>query len=219
VRPPNLLLSFTLVSALVLTATAPSSASAGPLVVCLGDSLTEGYGIDPAKAYPVQLQKLLQDRGWTDVEIVNAGISGSTSASGRARLQWQLLRRPDVVIVALGANDGLRGVELAATQANLSEVIELAKNNGLAVLLAGMKLPPNYGSDYTTRFEKMFIELAEEHEVTLLPFLLDGVAARPELNLPDGIHPNAEGYAIVAETVAKWLTPILEKLKREQAHE
>lgn len=191
---------------------AATVATAEPLVVCLGDSLTEGYGIDPDKSYPVQLEQLLTKRGWPDVEVVNAGISGSTSASGRSRLQWQLRRTPDVLILALGANDGLRGVELDTSKANLSSVIELAKANGVLVLLAGMKLPPNYGVVYTEQFERMYTDLAREHDVALLPFLLKDVAARPKLNLPDGIHPNAGGYAIVANTVADAVAPLLRKL-------
>lgn len=205
-------LTHRLTIAVLLAALAlPVAAAARPLVVCLGDSLTEGYGIDPSKAYPVRLQQLLRERGYAGIEIVNAGISGSTSASGRARLQWQLRAKPDVVVIALGANDGLRGVELDATQKNLGDIIELAQADGIAILLAGMKLPPNYGEDYTERFERMFTELAAKYDVALLPFLLDRVAARPELNLPDGIHPNAEGYEIVAQTVARHLAPILDR--------
>ncbi len=189
-----------------------SPSGAEPLVVCLGDSLTEGYGIDPAKSYPALLEKLLAERGWPDVEVVNAGISGSTSASGRARLQWQLRRKPDVLIIALGANDGLRGVELDASKKNLASIVELAQANEITVLLAGMKLPPNYGAEYTQQFERMYGELASEFDVTLLPFLLKDVAARPKLNLPDGIHPNAEGYAIVASTVADAVAPLLKPI-------
>ena len=201
-------------AALVLAAVAwiaPDCATAEPLVVCLGDSLTEGYGLAPESSYPALVQTRLRRQGWPDLEIVNAGISGSTSASGRARLEWQLRRKPDVLLVALGANDGLRGTDLDTTRANLAGIIDLALEHDILVLLAGMKLPPNYGPDYTEQFQSMFADLAREKSVAYLPFLLAGVAAQPELNLPDGIHPNAAGYEIVAETVAKSLVPLLRR--------
>jgi acyl-CoA thioesterase-1 len=197
---------------LVLAAAAPAPVCAEPLVLCLGDSLTEGYAVDPDNSYPAQLQRVLRTRGWPQIEIVNAGISGSTSAGGVSRLAWQMRRKPDVLVLALGANDGLRGTDLDTTKANLAAVIAEAKTNGVAVLLAGMKMPPNYGPDYTHKFESMYGELAREHEVALVPFLLDGVAARPDLNLADGIHPNADGYRIVADTVAEALVPLLRRL-------
>jgi acyl-CoA thioesterase-1 len=208
------LLFQSLAAAIVTLATAASVAFAEPLVVCLGDSLTEGFGINPDKSYPSQLERLLAKRGWPNIEVVNAGISGSTSASGRNRLQWQLRRKPDLIVLALGANDGLRGVPLDATKKNLAGIIELAKTNNVTVLLAGMRLPPNYGVEYTSQFETMYADLADEHHVALLPFLLARVAARTELNLADGIHPNADGYAIVAETVAGHLAPLLERLAK-----
>jgi acyl-CoA thioesterase I len=179
------------------------------VVVCLGDSLTEGYGLPPEQAYPSRLEELLHQRGLA-VRVVNAGISGSTSASAVSRLRWQLRSHPDWVVIALGGNDGLRGVDVSATRSHLSEAIALARANGVRVLLAGMKLPPNYGPDYTGAFEAMFPSLAKEHDVALLPFLLEGVAADPELNLPDGIHPNARGAEIVARNVLEALLPLLE---------
>jgi acyl-CoA thioesterase-1 len=179
---------------------AGTAASTEPVttILCLGDSLTEGYGLAPEHAYPSVLERRLR-------------ISGSTSASAVSRLEWQLRAGPDVLILALGGNDGLRGLDLAATRRNLSAAIELAKGRGVRVILAGMKLPPNYGPAYTGDFERLFPELAAEHEVALIPFLLEGVAARPGLNLPDGIHPNAEGYERVAENVFEVLLPLLEK--------
>jgi acyl-CoA thioesterase-1 len=178
------------------------------VVVCLGDSLTEGYGLAPEQAYPSLVERMLRERGQA-VRVVNAGISGSTSASAVSRLRWQLRSRPDVVVIALGGNDGLRGVDVAATEANLSAAIELAVRSGARVLLAGMKLPPNYGPEYTAAFEAMFPALAAKHRVALLPFLLEGVAANPELNLPDGIHPNARGAEIVARNVLEALLPLV----------
>jgi acyl-CoA thioesterase-1 len=179
------------------------------VVVCLGDSLTEGFGLAPEQAYPHLVETRLR-AGGRSVRVVNAGISGSTSASAAARLRWQLKAEPDVVVIALGGNDGLRGVDVTATETNLSEAITLAKASGARVLLAGMKLPPNYGPEYTEAFEALFPTLAARHDVALLPFLLEGVAADPELNLPDGIHPNARGAEIVARNVHDALLPLLD---------
>ena len=179
------------------------------VVVCLGDSLTEGYGLAPEQSYPSLVERMLRERGQA-VRVVNAGVSGSTSASAASRLRWQLRSQPDVVVIALGANDGLRGVDVAATESNLSAAIDLAKQSGARVLLAGMKMPPNYGPDYTAAFEAIFPALAKQYRVALLPFLLEGVAANPDLNLPDGIHPNARGTEIVARNVFAALLPMLE---------
>jgi acyl-CoA thioesterase-1 len=178
-------------------------------VVCLGDSLTEGYGLAADEAYPALVEQRLAADGRDDVRVVNAGISGSTSASGPARLRWQLRGDPDVLVLALGANDGLRGLDLKATRRHLSQVLGLAKEHGLRVLLAGMKLPPNYAETYTREFERMYFDLAVKHRVRIIPFLLGGVAGKPELNLPDGIHPNARGHEIVSETVYRPLLPLL----------
>jgi acyl-CoA thioesterase-1 len=196
-------------AALACLPLAAAGASAGPVVVCLGDSLTEGYGVEPEQTWPSLLEARLRERGHPGVRVVNAGISGSTSASAVSRLRWLLASDPDVLVLALGGNDGLRGVDLAATEANLEQAIQLAKSRGVEVVLAGMKLPPNYGPDYTRRFEAMFPALARRHGVALIPFLLEGVAARPDKNLPDGIHPNASGYEIVVETVLETLLPLL----------
>ncbi len=182
-----------------------TAACAAPLVLCLGDSLTEGYGVAPEQSYPSLLERRLRESGRADARVVNAGISGSTSASAVSRLRWQLKAKPDVVILALGGNDGLRGLQIEETRKNLGEAIALARSRDVRVVLAGMKLPPNYGIDYTRRFEALFPALAEKHDVALIPFLLEGVAAKPELNLPDGIHPNAAGYQIVVENVLETL--------------
>jgi acyl-CoA thioesterase-1 len=197
-------------STLLAFASAGSAHASGPLIVCLGDSLTEGYQVEPEFAYPFLIEDRLRDRGRPDIEVVNAGISGSTSASAVSRLRWQMQRNPDVVVLALGANDGLRGIAPETTKTNLGEAIDLAKEKGVRVLLAGMKLPPNYGSEHTEAFERLFGELAKEKQVALIPFLLDGVAAEPELNLPDGIPPNARGYSVVADTVIEHLEPLIE---------
>jgi acyl-CoA thioesterase-1 len=194
---------------LAVCASTPHAARADErVVVCLGDSLTEGYGLAPEQSYPSLLERMLRESGHA-VRVVNAGVSGSTSASAASRLRWQLRSRPDVVVIALGANDGLRGVDVTATEANLSTAIDLARQSGARVLLAGMKIPPNYGPEYTAAFEALFPALAKRHRVALLPFLLEGVAANPELNLPDGIHPNARGTEIVARNVLAALQPLL----------
>jgi acyl-CoA thioesterase-1 len=194
---------------LALGLCAAGAARADLTVLCLGDSLTEGYGLALEEAYPALVERRLRAEGRTDVRVINAGISGSTSASGPARLRWQLRGKPDVLLLALGANDGLRGLDLAATRQNLALVVELARAAGLRILIAGMKLPPNYGADYTRAFERLYADLAAANGLPLIPFLLEGVAGQPELNLPDGIHPNARGQAIVAETVYRHLLPLL----------
>jgi acyl-CoA thioesterase-1 len=182
----------------------------GPVILCLGDSLTEGYGVSPEQSFPTLLEERLHRSGFPGARVINAGISGSTSASAVSRLQWQLRAKPDVLLLELGANDGLRGLDLAATRKNLERAIEIAKGAGVRVLLAGMKLPPNYGADYTRQFEALFPELAKAQGVALIPFLLEGVAAKPELNTADGIHPNAQGYERVIENVLPALLPLLQ---------
>ena len=188
---------------------APIAVHAETQILCLGDSLTEGFGVELEAAYPARLERRLKELGHSDVRVINAGISGATSASAVSRLKWQLRARPEILILALGANDGLRGVAVDEMRKNLDEAIELALNSGVRVLLAGMKMPPNYGHDYTRDFESAFNELAAERNVVLIPFLLEGVAARPDLNQADGIHPTARGYEIVTETILKYLRPLL----------
>jgi acyl-CoA thioesterase-1 len=179
------------------------------VILCLGDSLTEGYGVAPEHSYPELLAQRLRGLGYARLRIINAGISGSTSASGVARLKWQLRAKPDFLILELGGNDGLRGIDLLSTRKNLSATIALAKSGEVEVLLAGMKIPPNYGPEYTRDFEALFGELAREHGVALIPFFLEGVAGHPDLNLPDGIHPTAEGYQIVVQNLLESLLPLL----------
>jgi acyl-CoA thioesterase-1 len=204
-----------LVLAFVLAAAGP--AQAGPKVVFLGDSLTEGYEVVPEAAFPALVGERLKARGWSQLEVVNAGVSGSTSASAVSRLRWQLRGNPDVVVLALGANDGLRGIDPTTTKQHLAEAIDVARSENVVVLLAGMKMPPNYGGEYTEAFESLFRELADEKDVALIPFLLEGVAARPEMNLPDGIHPNEDGYSVIADTVISHLLPLLEAFRAQEA--
>lgn len=193
----------------LLLALTPLAASPTRILV-LGDSLTEGYGISAAAAFPAVLEKNLSAKGHA-VTIANGGLSGSTSAGAVSRLKWHLRQKPDILILALGANDGLRGISPAATQKNLSEVIAFAQAQHMQVLLAGMRLPPNYGKKYPDDFQKMFQTLARKYRVPLLGFLLEGVAAQPHLNLEDGIHPNEKGHQVIAKN----LEPFIEKLLRK----
>ena len=185
-----------------------TAAPSGPLVVFLGDSLTAGYGLEEAQAFPAQVASQLAAAG-TPIRAVNAGVSGDTSAGGLARLAWLLKQRPDVLVVELGANDALRGQPVAATEANLRRIVEAARLQGVQVLLVGMLAPPNYGPDYTRDFAAIYPRLARQLELPLVPFLLDGVAGRPELNLPDGIHPTVEGHVLVARNVLPHLQELL----------
>jgi acyl-CoA thioesterase-1 len=177
-------------------------------IVMLGDSLTEGYGVSKSSAYPALVEQALKAKG-KNVEIINAGVSGSTTASGLSRLKWQLKGNPQIVVIALGANDVLRGIDLGQSEKNLAATIILAKKQNLKVLLVGMRAPPNYGRAYDGQLAGMFRRLSEKHSVPLLPFLLEGVGGRPELNQADRIHPNEKGHKILAETVLKSLLPLL----------
>jgi len=198
---------------LLLTWMAPPVAAAAPLkVLVLGDSLTEGYGVPKEAAFPALIEKELKAKGYKNLVVVNAGISGSTSASGVSRLKWQLKAavKPRVLVLALGANDGLRGLDVQALKQNLTAVVHLAKQNGISkILIAGMLVPPNYGKDYATRFARVFPDVAKAESVALMPFLLDGVAADRTLNQADGIHPTAAGHKIIAHHVVKYLIPLL----------
>lgn len=182
-----------------------------PTVVFLGDSLTAGLGLGEEEAYPALVGELLAERG-LPIRVVNAGVSGDTSAGGLARLDWLLSQRPAIVFVALGANDGLRGQPVAAIAANLEAIVERSRAAGARVVLAGMKMPPNYGPEYTRDFEALYGALAQRERLPFLPFLLEGVAADPALNQPDGIHPTAEGQRRIAAAVAAQLEPVLHAL-------
>jgi acyl-CoA thioesterase I len=187
----------------------PTSASR-PRIVFLGDSLTAGLGLEKAQAVPALIQERLDRLGY-DYEVLNAGVSGDTSAGGLSRLDWSLDGDVKVLVVELGANDGLRGLPVASMKRNLSEIIVRAKSRGVQVLLTGMEAPPNYGQAYTNEFRQVFRDLAREHNVPFMPFFLEGVAGIPALNNPDGIHPNPEGARLVEQAVWKALEPLLEK--------
>jgi acyl-CoA thioesterase I len=184
--------------------------SARPRIVVLGDSLTAGYGLLELQAYPALLQDKLNAEGY-GWEIVNAGVSGDTSAAARQRLDWALNQgNVRILVLALGANDGLRGLPVSEMKKNLAAIIEGAHDRGIAVLLAGMEAPPNFGPEYTVSFRQVYRDLAKQYKVTLLPFLLDKVAGESTLNQSDGIHPNVEGERIVADTVWTVLKPMVD---------
>lgn len=181
----------------------------GARIIFLGDSLTAGLGLDVPESFPALIQKRL-DAGGYDYEVVNAGVSGDTSAGGARRLDWAMSEGdPKILIIALGGNDGLRGLPPQQLEQNLSAIIEQGKKRGLRIILAGMEAPPNYGADYTGRFRAVYATLAERHGVPLIPFLLEGVAGNAALNQPDGIHPNSRGAEIVADLVWRALQPEL----------
>ncbi len=184
---------------IALTFSASSSWAQKKMIV-LGDSLSEGYGVAKDAAFPAVLEKKLQaaEKKWT---VVNAGVSGSTTASAVGRLKWLAKSKPDVILLALGANDGLRGLKLEDSEKNLGAAIEYAQKEKIRVILGGLYMPPNYGKDYTDQFAKMYQSLAKKYKVTFIPFILDKVAGNPKYNLADGIHPNEAGHRIIAENV------------------
>jgi acyl-CoA thioesterase I len=181
-------------------------APARPRVVVLGDSLTAGLGLSPEQAYPALLEERLTAAG-LDWEVVNAGVSGDTSAGGLRRLDWSLSGDVRVLVVALGANDGLRGLPPGQLRANLARIIESAQQRGAKVVLAGMEAPPNFGGPYTREFREVYRDLAREYSISYVPFLLEGVAGVPALNQSDGIHPTAEGQRRMADLVWSALAP------------
>jgi acyl-CoA thioesterase-1 len=191
-------------------APAPASRPAdAPRIVILGDSLTAGLGLDRPQSFPSLLQARLDREGYS-YQVVNAGVSGDTSAGGLRRLDWALEGNVRVLVVELGANDGLRGLPVAGMKKNLAEIITRAQARGITVILAGMEAPPNYGQQYTDEFRQAFRDLAAEHKVPLVPFLLEGVAGLRDMNQGDGIHPNPEGARIVENTIWRTLEPVLE---------
>jgi acyl-CoA thioesterase-1 len=178
-------------------------------IVCLGDSLTAGHGVDEDQAFPAVMQRLaVADKlDWT---VVNAGVSGDTSAGGLRRVAWLVKGKPDWVFIALGANDGLRGQPANATHDNLVAMVGRFRAAGVKVAFGGMRLPTNYGEDYRTAFAAVFPQVAQEHAVPLLPFLLEGVGGVPRLNQADGIHPTVEGQELLARAVYAFLRPLVE---------
>lgn len=179
-------------------------------ILFLGDSLTAGYGLDISESYPSRIQEFI-DENKLAYEVLNAGVSGDTTAGGLSRIAWLLKQDVSVLVIALGANDGLRGFDPDITKANLEKIIEIAQQSHTAIkiVLAGMYAPPNMGDGYGAAYEKMFHEVAKSKDVAFLPFLLEGVAGEADLNLSDGIHPNQEGYRKIAKHVWTYLEPVL----------
>ena len=192
----------------------PASVADGSIrtIMAFGDSLTSGYGLPPADAFPVKLEAALRARGHA-VRVINAGVAGDTTAGGRARLAWMLADKPDAVILELGANDGLRGLDPAETLANLRAIMEQLKAADLPVLLAGMRAPPNLGRDFGAEFDTIFATVALEYDALFYPFFLEGVAARPTLNQNDGIHPNSIGVAIVVKRIIPSVEALLSRVQ------
>jgi acyl-CoA thioesterase-1 len=188
----------------------PTPAAAPKTVVFLGDSLTAGLGVQPSEAFPALIAEKIRAAG-LPFEVENAGLSGDTSAGGLRRIDWLLQRRIDLLVLELGANDGLRGLDLKSLKANLQAIIDKAKakNPKVKIVLAGMQVPPNLGADYTTGFQRVFNELARENNAALIPFLLEGVGGQRELNQQDLIHPSPAGHRIIADLVWGTLEPIL----------
>jgi acyl-CoA thioesterase-1 len=191
-------------------APSPAARSPRPRIVFLGDSLTAGYGLAKEQSIPSLLQQRLEDKG-LDYEVINAGVSGDTSAGGLSRLDWHLEGDVRVLVIELGGNDGLRGLPPAAMKRNLDEIITRAKRRGIRVLLTGMEAPPNFGAAYTSEFRRVFPDLADEHDVEFMPFFLEDVAGNRDLNLRDEIHPNPEGARIVERNLWRSLEPLLDE--------
>jgi acyl-CoA thioesterase-1 len=187
----------------------PFGAMAEIRILALGDSLTEGYGVEPEEAYPYLLEQLLKEEG-LEVRVINGGFSGATSASAGTRLKWYFKMRPQIMLLALGANDGLRGLDIENMKQNLAKAIQMAQERQIKVVMTGMQMPINYGETYIKAYQEAFFELAREYELPMVDFLLEGVGGIPEMNLRDGIHPNPEGHQVIARNVLKTLLPIVQ---------
>lgn len=190
---------------LILVALIPPVIKAETRILFLGDSITAGYGIDKEKAYPELVHQALLKKGFRDIKIINAGISGSTTASAMSRLKWYARIEPHILVLALGGNDGLRGISIQAMSDNLENSIRYALEKDMKVVLAGMQMPPNYGQQYTTAFRNVYYRLAKRYVVTFMPFLLKDVGGKPDLNLPDGIHPTPEGHKLIAGNILPYI--------------
>jgi acyl-CoA thioesterase-1 len=176
-------------------------------VIFVGDSLTAGYGVEKHDAFPALIEKMFKEKK-QEVKVINGGVSGSTTANGQARMKWFFKSNPDIIVLSLGANDGLRGVKIEDSFKNLDQSIKMALKKKVKVLLMGMQMPPNYGADYRKKFKAMFPRLAKENKISIVPFMLEGVAGKKKYNISDGIHPNEEGHKIMA----KMIFPYVEKI-------
>jgi len=200
---------FAAIALTVILVPVPFSAAARvPVILDFGDSITAGYGLPAGQAFPVRLETWLHEHGIA-ARVVNAGVSGDTTAGGLARLDWALADKPDLVILALGANDALRGIEPSTVRDNLDKIIVKIQTSGAKLLLVGMLAPANWGEDYKRAFDLIFPELARIHHLPLYPFLLEGVAMKPELNQPDGLHPNERGVAILVDKIAPMVADLI----------
>lgn len=188
----------------------PKEEDTRPVIAAFGDSLSAGFGVEPGKSYPDDLQRLIDAAGFP-YHVVNMGVSGDTTTDGVERLPSVLALHPAIVILEFGGNDGLRGLPVASTEMNLAEMIVALQKAKARILLAGMTLPRNYGPEYIHSFEQIYVELAKQYKLARIPFLLEGVGGNPQLTQPDGIHPTAEGARIVAGTVMKYLAPLLRR--------
>ena len=194
----------------VLAVFAQEAARPKTKILILGDSLTEGYGVEKEDAFPALLDSML--KSWDGrYQVVNGGSSGSTSASGIRRLKWYEKAGPDIVLLALGSNDGLRGVKVEETRRNVEEAILFCRARNWKVMMAGLKVPPNYGAEYAGAFERIYPDLAAKHDLPIVGFLLEGVAGEPGMNLPDGIHPNEAGHQRIAGNLFRFFKPLLSK--------
>ena len=194
-----------------LSAAMADANSAGAItIVAMGDSLTEGTGVDLEDAYPAQLERKLRAEGY-DVSVINAGVGGETSSGARSRVQWVLTLQPDIVILETGANDGLRGIDPAVTEQNMDELVATFQQNNVTVVLAGMQIVENMGPDYIEKFRAIYPAIAAKYDVILIPFFLENVGGIPNLNQADSVHPTAEGYAVVVETIYPYVVEALEK--------
>jgi acyl-CoA thioesterase I len=213
------MLSPAIVAGMVLMSTAfvaQAQAQAPIKLAVLGDSLSAGYGLPLEAAFPAKLQKALREKG-LKVEILNAGVSGDTTSGGRDRLDWSIPDGTEAVLVELGANDALRGLDPNLTKAALEDIIKKLQARKIAVMLAGMVAPPNYGPDYAARFNPIYADLAKAYDVPLYPFFLDGVASEAKLNQPDGIHPTAEGIDIIVARILPSVETFLNKVSADRA--
>ncbi len=206
-----LLLFCCLMFFLVVGMVMPELVRAETRILFLGDSLTAGFGVKPEEAFPSVLKSMLHEKGYKNLIFINAGISGSTTASALSRLRWHKRVKPDILFLAMGANDGLRGLSLEAMEKNLNNTIETALAAGMKITLSGMEIPPNYGLEYTSGFREVFLSLAKKHNIPLMPFLLKDVAGLTRYNQGDGIHPNAEGYKIIAANALPYIIDMLNK--------
>jgi Lysophospholipase L1 and related esterases len=207
-----------LVNACFFLVAGPQRAWADPApirIVAFGDSLTAGYGLKPSEAFPAQLQRALKEKGY-QVEVINAGVSGDTTAAGLQRFDWAFPDDADAAIVALGANDALRGIDPEETRRNLDEIMSRLNARDIPVLIAGMKSPRNWGDDYVRKFDAIYAALAEKHGALLYPFFIEKVVLRPELNLDDGMHPNAQGVAAMVEDILPEVEELISRVEAKR---